>query len=122
MPFHDGQRGPGKALGEAGDVIRNDPLADARRHAYDDFALIDGLPFIEGVHCGVSRMKNAASMLENSASAWGELNAAPVSRKKICLEYNLERAHLAAQRGLGNIQESEAFPTLLSSATFTKYL
>jgi hypothetical protein len=50
-------------------------------------------------------MKNATSMLEKSASTWGELNAAPVSRKKICLEFNLERADRAAQRGLGNIQE-----------------
>ena len=109
IPFHDGQQGPGKALGEARNVIRNDPVADARRHADDDFALIGGLPFIEGVHCGVSRMKNAASMLEKSASARSELNAAPVSRKEICLKFNFERAYLTAQRGLGYIQEVRGF-------------
>jgi hypothetical protein len=64
-------------------------------------------------------MKNAASMLKKSAPAWGELNAAPVSRKKICLEFNLERADNV---GWAIFSKSEAFPTLLSSATFTKYL
>src|ERR1700741_2551747 len=84
-------------------------MADSRRHTYDDFALIDGLSFIEGVQGGVSRMKNAASVLEKSASARGELNAEPVPRKEICLEFDLERADCAAQRGLSDIQEVGGF-------------
>jgi len=64
-------------------------------------------------------MKNAASMLEKSTSARGELNAAPVPRKKICFEFNLERADLAAHVGWAILRKSEAFPTLLSSAAVT---
>ncbi len=50
-------------------------------------------------------MKNAAGVFEKSASAWGELNTAPIPRKKICFEFNLERADLTAQRGLSNVQD-----------------
>ena len=51
------------------------------------------LPFSYG---GVRRVKYAASVFEKPASARGELNAATISRKEIGLEFDLERANLAA--------------------------
>jgi hypothetical protein len=49
-------------------------------------------------------VKDAASVIEKPSARWRQNDAAPVSRKKRCLELNLESSDMSTEGGLRNLQ------------------